>query len=206
MARRRSRPGAAPSARSVEIEDPPASRLVQRPGAPAALMAGEWRDPSDTTPDARRVPRSVSGWRTYCPLRKMSGHPASGIAAGHIAAADMLREQVDLAMLGYSTVRPLIYVAQFSQPRWGLSRAEVEQMAALRSVRRAIKLFSLAELLMLESIVLRNMTLRQWVQACVPPSSSAIEKRRLLSILDRLAEHYDSEIQDDLARGRRLLP
>ena len=136
----------------------------------------------------------------------MSGHPHSGITAGHIAAADMLREQVDLATLGYSTVRPLIYVAQFSQPRWGLSRAEAEQMAAVRSVRRAIKLFDTIELLLLEAMVLRNVTLRQWVHSRHPPSSAGAEKRRLMSILDRLAEHYDSEIQDDLARGRRLLP
>jgi hypothetical protein len=79
-------------------------------------------------------------------------------------------------------------------------------MAAVRSVRRAIKLFDTIELLLLEAMVLRNVTLRQWVQSRHPPSSAGPEKRRLLSILDRLAEHYDAEIQDDLARGRRLLP
>jgi len=180
--------------------------MVQRPGAPAALMAGSWTDPTDLTPDARRVPRKVSGWRTYDPLRKLSGHPHSGITAEHIAAADMLREQVDLATLGHSTVRPLIYVAQFSQPRWGLGRGELEQLAALRAVRRVIRLFTPPQLVQLEAIVLRNITLRQWAQSRVPVSPSAVEKRKLLVILDRLAEHYDSEIQDDLARGRRLPP
>ncbi len=167
-------------------------------------MAAEWRDPDDITPGARRTPRSIAGFRRYDPLRKMSGHPNSGIGASHIHAADKFREQVDLATMGYAAVRPLIFVAQYAAPRWGLTRPEIARMRALRSVRRVMGLFAPPQLLLLEAIVLRNITLRQWVQATVPLSSSRLEKRRLMIILDRLAEHYEAEIEDDLARGRRL--
>jgi hypothetical protein len=57
---------------------------------------------------------------------------------------------------------------------------------------------------MLDAIVLRNVTLRQWVQGGGGLATSKHEKRRLMTILDRLSEYYDAEIEDDLARGRRL--
>jgi hypothetical protein len=57
---------------------------------------------------------------------------------------------------------------------------------------------------MLDWIVLRNLTLRQWTHRITPKLNAAAERRRLLVILDRLAEHFDAEVQDDIARGRRL--
>jgi hypothetical protein len=190
----------------VAIEEPPATRLIQRPGSAAALMPSEWRDPDDVTPGARRTPRAIAGWRTYDPLRKMMGHAASGISTAHVLAADLLREQVDLALLGFSAARPLIYVAQTPLPRWGLGPAALAQMRAVRSLRRVVGLFSPPQLLMLEVIVLRNITLRQWVLTRDPPSPAREEKRRLLIVLDRLAAHYEGEIESDLASGRRLPP
>jgi hypothetical protein len=194
----------AASGASADIDSPPASRLVQRPGSQAALMGSEWRDPDDITPGARRTPRTIAGWRTYCPLRKMSGHPNSGIGAQHIHAADMLREQVDIATLGYSGMRPLIFVTQSVQPRWGLTISDVKQMRALRSVRRVVALFDSMQLRMLDAVVLRNVTLRQWIIGCGGLTTTKQEKRRLMTILDRLSEHYDAEIENDLASGRRL--
>ena len=202
--KRRLRLVAVAGAAVADLDPPPAARLKQRPGTPAALMAAEWRDPADTTPGARRTPRSIAGFRRYDPLRKMAGHPNSGIGANHIHAADAFREQVDLATLGYSTVRPLIYVAQFSQPRWGLSASDMKQMQAIREVRRVIRLFAPTQLIMLEAIVLRNVTLRQWVIGCGVVTTSKHEKRRLMVILDRLAEYFDADIENDLASGRRL--
>ena len=169
-------------------------------------MAASWTDPADLTPDARRVPRTVSAWRSYDPLRRMLGHPRSGIEPMHILAADMLREQVDLALLGFSATRPLIYVQQFSQPRWGLGPDAVKQMRAVRSLRRVALLYQPPQLLMIEAIILRNTTLRQWSMSRVPASPVKIEKQRLMVVLDRLATHYDGEIMDDLAKGRRLPP
>jgi hypothetical protein len=202
--KRRQRLVAASGAPVADLDAPPVARLKQRPGAQAALMPTEWRDPDDVTPGARRTPRTIAGWRTYCPLRKMSGHPNSGIGAQHIHAADMLREQVDIATMGYSGARPLIFVTQSVQPRWGLTISDVKQMRALRSVRRVVALFDGMQLRMLDAVVLRNITLRQWIIGCGGLTTTKHEKRRLMTILDRLSEYYDAEIENDLASGRRL--
>jgi hypothetical protein len=168
-------------------------------------MAGTWIDPDDIRPDARRVPRSITGLRRYDPLRKLSGNAHSGISALHIMAADSFREQVDLAMLGYSGVRPLIFVAQSPEPRWGLGPGALAQMRATRSVKRVLKLFDVAQLWMLDAIVLQNITLTQWTRSRDPVAAIRTEKTKLLVILDILAEYYDADVQDDLAKGKRLL-
>lgn len=170
-------------------------------------MPAVWRDPEDITPGARRTPKEIVGWRTYCPLRRMSGHPNSGITAQHIMAADRLREQVDLATLGYSAARPLIFIAHAPASRYGLGPKEVDQMRAVREVRRVVKLFTIPDLDIIQSVLLANWSLRQWVAhpAC-RSKSSATEKRKLLLILDRLVAHFDSDIEDELARGSRLTP
>jgi hypothetical protein len=205
-ARRQRHAHAAAAAPAAVIEAPPASRLTQRPGSPAAIMSATWRDPTDLTPDARRAPRVITGWRGFCPLRRMSAHPNSGITAGHIHAADRLREAIDLAALGYSGTRPLIHVATAAQPRWGLGPAAVAQMRAVRSIRRVAGLCSPGQRVMLDAVVLRNQTLRQWLIGCDPPSTFRREKARLLAVLDLLAEHFDAEVQNDLSLGKRLPP
>ena len=167
-------------------------------------MRASWRDPDDLTPGARRTPKEITGFRTFCPLRRMSGHPNSGITAQHIMAADLLRERVDLASKGFTADRPLIYVAQQPLPRFGMSRAAVAQMRAYRSVRRAIALFTNDQLFIVEAVLLRNMTLRAMCQGFDPPASQPAAKRHLLVILDALVDHFEQDVQDDLARGRRL--
>lgn len=173
---------------------------------PRHAMRATWRDPDDVTPGARRTAREVNGWRRFCPLRRMSGHPNSGITVEHIMAADRLREQVDIATLGFTAARPLIYVAQYASPRWGMGAAAVRQMRAIREVHRVIWLFHPPQLVMLDLIVLRNVTLREWTKKLDPPSSALIEKRRLLVILDRLVQHFATDVADELARGKRLAP
>ena len=169
-------------------------------------MRGSWRDPDDTRPDAKRTPRSITGWRAFCPLRRMLLHPNSGVTAAHIMAADHLREQADLATLGYSGPRPMIFVAQSHLPRTGMGPAALAMTRAQRVVRRVVQLFTPGELLLLQTVVLGNVSVREWTKHQDPPSSQPVEKRRLLVILDQLAEHFDAEIEDDLARGRRLAP
>ena len=169
-------------------------------------MVGRWRDPDDVTPGARRTPREITGWRSFDPLRRMAGHPHSGITAEHIMAADHFREQVDLATLGYSGVRPMIFVAQAHLPRAGMGPAALAQTRAQRVMRRVMRLFSPPQLLMIEQVVLRNMTLRAWTHRHDPPANPVTEKRKLLVILDRLVEHFAAEVEDELARGRRLPP
>jgi hypothetical protein len=80
------------------------------------------------------------------------------------------------------------------------------QMRAVRSVRRVVLLFSAPQLVMIEAIILRNTTLRQWAMTRDPASPVKLEKQRLLIVLERLAQHYDGEVADDLAKGRRLPP
>jgi hypothetical protein len=184
----------------------PAPALSTDDPPPRHAMRAEWVDPSDIKPNASRVPRKIRGWRTYCPLRRMSGHPASGITDRHIMAADRLREAVDLATLGYSSERPLIHVAQYPLPRWGMSRSAVEQMRAVRDIARVGWIFGPAALALIDAVLLRNMSLREWTQRFDPPLHPAGEKRKLLAVLDRLVEHYDTEIKDDMAHDRRLAP
>jgi hypothetical protein len=168
-------------------------------------MRSSWRDPDDIMPDARRVPREITAWRRFCPLRKMSGDPRSGITAAHIMAADKLREVVDVATLGYSSERPMIFAAMAAQPRFGMSGADIARVAAMRSMTRVLRIFPPGQLVMLEMIVLRNVNLRAWTLAH-DNANPAVEKGRLLGILDRLAQHFDAEIEDDISRGRRLIP
>ena len=169
-------------------------------------MVATWVDPSDIKPNASHVPRRLTGFRSYDPLRRMLVHARSGIEPVHILAADMLREQVDLALFGYAAARPLIYVTQSAMPRWGLGPAAKAQMRAVRSVRRVVLLFHPPQLLMIEVIILRNTTLTQWAKSRDPASPVKTEKQRLMIVLDRLALHYQGEIANDLAIGKRLPP
>jgi hypothetical protein len=174
---------------------------------PRHAMRGDWTDPDDIRPNASKTARKIHGWRTYDSLRRMSGHPRSDVTMQHIMAADKFREAVDVATHGYSSERPLIYVAQFPQPRWGLGPAAVAQQVAVRDVRRVMKLFSDPEVMLLEAVVLRNMSVRQWVAHNeLATLNAAMEKRRLLAILDRLVDYYAEELKDDIAQGRRLTP
>jgi hypothetical protein len=180
------------------------------PGAgediPRHAMRGTWIDPDDIKPDAKKAPRLITGWRSGDPLRRMLVHHASGITAQHISAADKLREAADIAVLGYSAERPLIYVSHLFLPRAGMGHADLARTKAWRVVARAVKLFAVAELEILQAVVLRNISLRAWCAARDPPRSQLVEKRRLLRVLDSLVDHFDAEVQDDLARGRRLPP
>jgi hypothetical protein len=172
---------------------------------PLHAMVARWRDPDDIMPDARRVPREITGYRTFCPLRKMSGDVRSGITAAHIMAADKLREVVDVATMGYSSERPMIFVAMAAQPRFGMSGADIARVAAMRSMARVLRIFPANQLAMLEMIVLRNVNLRAWTLAH-DNANPAVEKGRLLGMLDRLVQHFEVEIKDELREGRRLPP
>ena len=167
-------------------------------------MLSTWRDPDDITPGARRTPREITGFRSYDPLRKLMMHPNSNVSVAHVMAADKLREAVDIAALGYSGERPLIYVAHQPQPRWGMSKPDIARTAADRIVRRVLRIFPATQIHMIEVVILRNVTVAVWARA--HKTNQQIEMGRLLSILDRLVQYFESEIDDDLATGRRLPP
>ena len=167
-------------------------------------MRASWRDPDDITPGARRTAKEITGFRAFCPLRQMSAHPHSGITAAHIMAADKLRELIDIATIGYSGDRPLIYVQQNAQPCTGMGRAALAQNKAWREVRRVVDIFPVSQLAMIQAVILQNVRLFTWARQ--HGQNPQIAKGRLLSILDRLVQHFEAEVEDDLARGRRLPP
>ena len=150
----------------------------------------------------------VSGWRGYCPIRKMRGNPANQITEAHVHAADMLREAADLAWLGYSGERPMLYVAMTAQPRAGMSKADMARNKALRDLGRAIRIFTREQRELIASVILRNESLNSWCRRKTEETGARYdplaEKHRLLLILDMLAAHFDSEIEDDQRNGRRL--
>ena len=181
---------------------PPAGvRRAARQGA-TAVVAADWTDPDDIKPSAAHNARTVHGWRTYCPLRRMMVNAASGITAPHIHAADKLREAADLARLGYSTSYTGVVVALAAQPRAGASHAEMQRTQAQRTVTRALKLFTPEQGTMLWTIILQNQSLYTWArERNLDPK---VEKGRRLTILDLLVQHFESEIEDELRRGGRL--
>jgi hypothetical protein len=191
----------------LTLADPPAVRRLAREGA-AAVARHDWADPDDTRPSAARVARRVQGWRTFCPLRRMQGSSSSGIIAEHVAAADKLRELVDLARLGYSGDRANIFVHLTPQPRTTLGAAGMAQAAAGRAVTRALALFTPGQRLMLLSVILTNQSLQSWSQDRASITgravSAAVEKGRLLALLDLLAAHFAAEIDEEVEAGIRL--
>jgi hypothetical protein len=174
----------------------------------AGVMLSAWTDPDDIRPDARREPRRVTGYRTYCPLRRMRAGANSGITDKHVMAADRLREAVDLASMGYTAERPMLFVSLPPQPRAGMSGADMARNAARRDVARALRPFTAGQWLLLTAIVLGNESLHAWCRRMSEQTDrrydAAVEKGRLLAILDVLGQYYDTEIRDDLDHGRRL--
>jgi hypothetical protein len=168
---------------------------------PRHAMRATWRDPDDITPGARRTPKEISGWRRYDPLRKMLVHPNSGITVDHIMAADKLRELVDVATLGFSVDRSLVFITQAYLPRAGMGPGAIAQVQAMRAVARVIILFPGRQLAVIQAVILRNQTISACAQA--RGEARAAIKRRLLAILERLVQHFQGEIEDEIAKGHR---
>jgi len=85
----------------VSLANDPATVRQAQHGGSSGVMRTTWRDPEDTSPNAARTARESSGWRSYCPLRKLVRQDGTSITAEHIHAADLLRQQADLARFGY---------------------------------------------------------------------------------------------------------
>jgi hypothetical protein len=168
-------------------------------------MRTEWVDPDDIKPTAAKTARKITGYRSYCPLRRMMSLPGSEITQAHVMAADKLREAWDVARLGMTSGREpaALFVVLVQQPRTGPGAGEVAQVRAARVLRRALVLFGLPAQAMIQHVILYNQSLRSWAAGRLDPKR---EKQRLIAILDKLAEHFDSELAEDVAKGRRLPP
>ena len=179
--------------------DPQGPPLVRQ--MTGGVMLTTWRDPDDTHPTAARTAKKISGYRSYCPLRKMLQRhgSASSITDSHILAADRLRAQADAVAIGFSGSRQVLPVqAIVYGPRTGPGAVAVRQARAWPAFRQAMKLFNAEQRKLLTWTVLLNKSVAAWCAErraqglAVTPSK---EMHCLVGLLDRLAEHYG--IEDD---------
>jgi hypothetical protein len=170
-------------------------------------MRSSWRDPDDTTPGARRTPKEITGFRAACALRRMLHRHAasSSITEEHVIAADLLRLQVDAVLIGFSGRRELMPVQSLMYgPLTGPSMAAIRSAKAWKPLRRALALFTEAERRLLTWVVLENRSVTSWCAALLERGLPALlnrEMQMLVTMLDRLVEHYDVECDRRGARA-----
>jgi len=181
-------------------------RKAARSGS-TAVMRSCWRDPLDDNPRARSA-REITGWRGYCTLRAAVKRNNSAITERHIYAADRLRQACDLAAIGASGPREILpVVAIVYGPRGGPSYAALAQTRGWRDFQRAMAQFDASQRLLLTMVILLNYSVSAWCAMQSKPGRVVYptpEMQRLVLCLERLAEHYASEIDEDLAKGRLL--
>jgi len=185
-----------------EASGPPRVRQVAGVGA-AGVMKASWRDPADVVPNASRQPRRITGYRTFCPLRRIAAAPGSRITETHIVAADQFRASWDLARYGRTSSDGGAVGSGFS-PSSGPSARCVDQAAAALAVKRALAQFPPAQVPMLVFVLIDNRPMQAWCQAVSKARGYAanpqVEMGRLLTLLDLLAWILD--VEDGLADGR----
>jgi hypothetical protein len=174
-------------------------------------MKSDWTDPTDLTPSAARTARTIAGYRGFDPLRwclRRHGDRSS-ITVEHIYAADMLRRYADAIAIGVSGRKNrlnLQYLDLMLTPKLGPTHAEVTQARAWRPFIRAMAMYTTDERSMITAVVLLNHSVIRWCEAIyqetgIQPSQHR-EMGRLVSCLDRLVEHFRSEIDQDIQLGR----
>ena len=185
--------------------DPDGPQRVRQVTAtgPTGVMKGTWRDPDDVKPNASHRAREISGYRTFCPLRRMMAHKGSAIEQRHVLAADLLRAQVDIAVIGKGG-RSMELTRQGYGPIAGPPRSALDGVWALTQAQRALARLGPATRLLVAEVVLFNKTIYAWSHAIAPARDPKIEMGKLLGGLDMLADHYATEIDEALSRGHML--
>jgi hypothetical protein len=184
-------------------------RQLARDGA-ARVVPARWRDPDDLKPNASRQQRLVTGYRTFCPLRRMSGGNNSQITERHIAAADHLRTMFDIAGLGLTPVVDLSGTYAYCRPRLGPNQAALGQARAESECRIALARFTTDQNELMIFVVLGNKSLYAWCaheaarRGLVKSLDAKIEMGRLLAILDILVDHFHDHIEARLFAGMAL--
>jgi hypothetical protein len=157
-----------------------------------AVMKTQWRDPDDMRPNAAHRPREITGYRTFCPLRRMARLSGSQITEAHIAAADALRLAVDIATIGLTGEQSGVHGVY--GPTFGPSINAVLQAQAGTEATQVIWRLAPSQHRMTEAIVLRNRSLQAWCTERAAETrrtvSPEVEMGRLLALLDVLADHY----------------
>jgi hypothetical protein len=187
---------------SHDADGPARVRQVAAPG-PTAVMRSEWRDPDDVKPNASHRPREITGYRTFCPLRRMMTFRGSEIDQRMILAADMLRGQVDIAVIGKGA-RSMEGVRQGYGPVSGPPGSALAQVKALTQARRALARLAPATRLLVAEVVLFNRAIQAWCHLTDPARNAQVEMGKLLAALEVLVDHYAAEIDEALSRGRML--
>ena len=142
-----------------------------------------------------------------CPLRKcrVSHGERCHYTVEHILAADRLRQLADAVVIGFSGGHELMPVQAITYgPRTGFGQAAVRSARAGLAYRRAMSLFDQAQRGLITHCLLLNWSLRKWVADLHErglPANPITERQRLGCCLDRLVEHFASEIRQDLERG-----
>jgi hypothetical protein len=199
MTRKAHRTHALPSLPSLALA-PPEVRLANQ-----SVMRTTWRDPDDIAPSAARAAKEITGWRTFCPLRRMLRIQGSSITVEHILAADRLRQAAAGIVFGFSGRRELVPVqAVMFGPRTGFGVAALRQAKSWPIFMRAMKIFCEAQRELLAFVVLENQTINRWVAKRREqdlPANAPLEMGKLIACLDCLVEHFRSEVEQDLERG-----
>jgi hypothetical protein len=184
----------------LQPEQPPSIQLASR----KAMMA-VWIDPTDTTPSAARTARTVSGYRTYDPLRKCRARHGerSSFTAEHVEAADRLRQLWDGSRLGYSALKDLRPVqSAMHRPSQGPGAVALKQLRAREQFTRVWSLFSENHQAILVAVVLRNMSLT--ATAALFSITMPRLTQTVVELLDRLVDHFEvGERKDPKGRWRR---
>jgi hypothetical protein len=171
------------------IEAPPDIRIYNR-----TVLKTEWLDPEDDKPTAARTARTISGWRSYDPLRrslhKMGSR--SPYSLEHLEAADRLRLAYDGGTVGFSPSvkdgRP-VHSIQY-RPSQGPAMTAMRQLRAGRAFDAAWARFGDDDdtRAVLLAVVLKN------VATSVAAERFGIGKHRLVELLtnalDVLIEHF----------------
>ena len=187
---------------SLLIDMPPAAQIDG-----GKLLKTEWRDPSDTSPNAARSARMVAGYRRHDPLRRcFKRHGQScGIDERKILAADRLRRLADAITIGFSGPKEwLLYVDRVRGSLSGPTQSALKGARAWPAFRRAIALFNAAERDLITGVVLLNRSVSSWCKIKREEGVLVNDRRimqMLVACLTMLEEHFASEIDKDLARG-----
>jgi hypothetical protein len=185
------------------LMEPPEQQLINR-----RAMRAEWADPEDLQP-TRRAGRVIVGHRGFCPLRWcLRRHKdRSSITVEHILAADQLRLLADTISIGLSGHKDrfnLQLIQYATLPRTGPSPHEIRQARAWRPFKRAVGLFNEDERDLIAHVLLLNLAISRYVvvrRTRGQPTGEPAIRAMLLSCLDRLVEHFKSEIDRTIQHG-----
>jgi hypothetical protein len=174
-------------------------RVRQVAGGSAQVMRAAWRDPEDMRLTQRHA-REINGWRTVCQLRRMASLNGSRITERHIAAADHLRLIAEYAAYGPSASEGLLPVTAIAYgPRQGPSAGAEAQAYAAAEITRLMRRLSGNQRWILIHVVIWHSSLASW---CAEMKfNPQTEMGYLLAALERLEEHFGSEVDEALNEG-----